>query len=75
MHPELKGLLKIYDYKQDGLTLETFLNKNKGWSHTILLIKSNHNKIFGGYIPKQWENFNGHVEIPNGKMFIFFYED
>jgi len=55
----------------------SFYQKTKDFQHTIFLIKSDFNKIFGGYSPDNWRDTNKQwVDIKNGKICLFyFYEN
>jgi hypothetical protein len=74
-HPNLKEFKKIYSCTQDGYSLNTIYEKCKNHAITLLLIKSNFQKILGGYTQTEWKDYNGKKEIPSNSSFIFFYDD
>ena len=48
-HPNLKEFKKIYSCAEDGFSLDIIREKCKNNAITFILIKSNFNKILGGY--------------------------
>ncbi len=48
--------------------------KCKNHAITIILIKSKHQKILGGYSQTEWI-YTEKKDIPSNSSFIFFYED
>ena len=56
---------------QNTLWVET-----KNYVKTVYLIKTNFGRVFGGYMPEQWEyTGTGHKVIKNGKTSIFYFSD
>ena len=47
----IKGYTKIYTSTTDGFNLNTFHEKCKNHTRTIIISKSNFGKILGGYSP------------------------
>ena len=47
----IKGYTKIYSSTIDGFDLNTFHEKCKNHTRTIIISKSNFGKILGGYSP------------------------
>ena len=71
----MKELKKIYSCAQDGFSLDIIREKCKNYAITLILMKSNHNKILGGYTQTEWKNYSGKKEIPTNSSFVFFYDD
>ncbi len=65
---------KIFKAKQDGFDYESFYNKSKGKSPSLLILKNNHKKIIGGFTTIEWkkpENTIDFVEDKSNSSFLF----
>ena len=60
----------IYDGKKDGFGASKFHENCDNKGKTILIIKSEHGRIFGAYADKEWHS-NGEEIKGNGKSFLF----
>ena len=59
----------LFDTTKDGDNASTFHNKCDGKGPTLVIIKSNHGNIFGGYITASWAANNGNINAPNSFIF------
>lgn len=65
-----KKIKLVYHGKKDGMTANSFHSKVNGKGATICVMKSkNHNKIFGGFLDKDWGSSNGPIQ--SDKAFLF----
>ena len=60
----------LFDTTKDGDNASTFHNKCDGKSPTLVIIKSNSNYKFGGYVTASWiANNNNNINSPNSFIF------
>mmetsp|Transcript_24780 Transcript_24780/g.21985 ORF Transcript_24780/g.21985 Transcript_24780/m.21985 type:complete len:385 (+) Transcript_24780:92-1246(+) len=64
-HAKMGNLKLVYRATRDGFSAQDFHSKANGHSHTIVIAKSNMNKIFGGYADKDWGSNNGNYAQSN----------
>lgn len=64
----------LYRGSQDGYKLEDLHNKIDGKGKTLVVIKSDTDKVFGGYTPIPW-NINGGGKRSKGGSFLFSVRD
>lgn len=62
---------RLYDDEADGRTLKSFYSKvaNKGW--TITIVKTQSNKVFGGFTQAEWNDGPESYYKADNKAFIF----
>ena len=59
----------LFDTTKDGDNASTFHNKCDGKSPTLVIIKSNSNYKFGGYVTASWIANNSNINSPNSFIF------
>lgn len=59
----------LFDSKRDGDSASTFHEKCDNKKPTLIIIKSNTNNIFGGYVTSSWTPNNSSVNSPNSFLF------
>ena len=64
----------LFDTKIDGDNSSTFHNKCDGKYPTLIIIKTNTNYIFGGYITSAWNANNSNINAPNSFIFSLNYK-
>jgi len=66
------GIVKfklLYRGSKDGFTGDAFHKKCDEFKPTITIIKSNHNKVFGGYSDMSWTSTNNYKATANSWIF------
>jgi hypothetical protein len=66
-----KTLKLLYRGSRDGFPAAAFHNHCNGYAHTLTLISSTNDCIFGGYSPGEWSARNGGVADPSLTSFLF----
>jgi hypothetical protein len=66
-----KDMRLLYRGTRDGFHGTDFHNHCNGHSHTVTLILSTNDCIFGGYTPLTWSSRGGYVPDPSLESFIF----
>ena len=64
---------RLYSLARDGDSFDTFLQNVQGHSHTLLVIKSTRDVLFGGYADTEWKvQHQGNPEFfGSGQAFLF----
>ncbi|TNV80596.1 hypothetical protein FGO68_gene12291 [Halteria grandinella] len=64
-------LEKIFDIKIDGDHPDNFHKKCDGIPHTLCVLKTKCNRVFGGYTEAPWENSDGVLYKSDPNAFLF----
>ena len=73
--PLVKKWQLKYRATRDGFGGDAFHRKCDGIPNTLTVIKSEHGKIFGGFVEKAWSSSGEHVVDPNAFIFSLVNED
>ena len=65
----------LYSINRDGVSMQTFYAKAKNRDHTVILIKDEHDCIFGAYSTQFWHIQNGYYGSGENFVFTFVNED
>ena len=71
MDQRIKEIKKLYQAKNDGGDPINFHSKCDNIPNTLVLIKSEGNKKFGGFTPIPWKSEGGYIQDSENKTFIF----
>lgn len=52
----------LYRASEDKFSIEKFYEKCSNIPHTLILIKTDFDKIIGGYTPLIWKNYEGVIK-------------
>ena len=74
IHPEFEAFELVLKTKFAHWTTEDLWKDCANYKETILILKSNYNRLFGMYCPVTWKDYGGDHEIENGHTFMFFVE-
>lgn len=75
----LPGLIRMREWRllfsinHDGVSMQTFYNLMKNRDNTVILIKDEHDRVFGCYCCEEWRNTNRFYG--RGESFVFFFDD
>ena len=64
----------IYRGSEDGFTADVFHKKCDNKGPTLVVVKSEHSKIFGGFTDIEWKSDGDH-KSGNGNSFVFSLRD
>ena len=71
MNKRIKELKKLYQATIDGGEPINFHKKCDNIPNTLVLIKSEGNRRFGGFTPIPWKSSRGYINEPENKTFVF----
>ena len=71
MNKKIKEIKKLYQATIDGGDPIIFHKKCDNILNTLVLIKSEGNRRFGGFTPISWKSGIGHIKDKKNKTFIF----
>jgi hypothetical protein len=71
MNKSIKGLNKLYQASIDGGEPINFHKKCDNISNTLVLIKSQGKRRFGGFTPIPWKSEGGFIKDKNNQTFVF----
>ena len=71
MNKRIKEINKLYQATKDGGDPINFHSKCDNIPNTLVLIKSEGNRRFGGFTPIPWKSEGGYIKDPENKTFIF----
>ena len=72
LNKDAKELKKLYQATVDGFKPETFHSKCDGIPNTLVLLKSEGNRRFGGFTPSQWTSSLHGQPFYDKNTFLFF---
>ena len=68
---KIKEIKKLYQATVDGGNSEIFHKKCDNISNTLILIKSEGKRRFGGFTPIPWKSEENYIKDPEEKTFVF----
>ena len=68
---KIKEIKKLYQATVDGGDPINFHSKCDNIPNTLVLIKSEGNRRFGGFTPIPWKSGSGYIKDPENKTFVF----
>ena len=68
---KIEGLKKLYQASEDGGDSEIFHSKCDNIPNTLVLIKSEGYRRFGGFTPIPWESEENYIQDTEMKTFVF----
>ena len=68
---KIKEIVKLYQATVDGGNSEIFHKKCDNIPNTLILIKSEGKRRFGGFTPIPWKSEENYIKDPEGKTFVF----
>ena len=71
MNKNIKDINKLYQATKDGGDPINFHSKCDNIPNTLVLIKSEGNRRFGGFTPIPWKSEGGYKQDPENKTFVF----
>ena len=71
MNKPIKKIKKLYQATIDGADPIYFHSKCDNIPNTLVLIKSENNKRFGGFTPIPWKSKDGYLKDNENKTFVF----
>ena len=71
MNKNIKDINKLYQATKDGGEPINFHSKCDNIPNTLVLIKSEGNRRFGGFTPIPWKSGGGYIKDPENKTFVF----
>ena len=71
MNKSIKGLNKLYQASIDGGDPRNFHQKCDNIKNTLVLIKSEGKRRFGGFTPIPWKSKGGFIEDKKNQTFVF----
>ena len=71
MNKPIKEIKKLYQATIDGGEPINFHNKCDNIPNTLVLLKSEDNRRFGGFTPIPWKSGGGYIKDPENKTFVF----
>jgi len=71
MNKKIKDINKLYQATRDGGEPINFHLKCDNIPNTLVLIKSEGNRRFGGFTPIPWKSEGGYIKDSENKTFVF----